>query len=203
MSSSISRHIVALASLVVIPAAFVTMAGCASTEGVEEQQVVESPGQGGAVVDTFTYVATLTAMDPSTRKVTLMTPDGKSATFKADPAVNLSQFAVGDQIAVQATEAVAVAIRSGGTPASDPQSVALAAVGGDGSSKGVFVGSATEMAAKVVAIDTGSRKATFEFADGSTRTLKIPKSVDLSKHKVGETVVLGYAESLVIAVSRP
>jgi hypothetical protein len=203
MNFRILRHLVALASLALIPAAFLTMAGCASTEGVEEEQVVQSPGQGGAVVDTITYVATLTAMDPSTRKVTLMTPDGKSATFRADPAVDLSQFAVGDQIAVQATEAVAVAIRSNGTPASDPQSVALAAVGGDGSSKGAFVGTATEMAAKVVAIDTKSRKATFQFADGSTQTLKVPKSVDLSKHKVGETVVLGYAESLVIAVSKP
>jgi hypothetical protein len=203
MNSRISSHIVALISLALVPAAYLTMTGCASTEGVEEEQVVQTPGQGGAVVDTFTYVATLTAMDPSTRKVTLMTPDGKSATFKADPAVNLGNFAVGDQIAVQATEAVAVSIRDDGTPASDPQSVALAAVGEDGSTKGVFAGQATEMTAKVIAIDTKSRKATFQFADGSTRTLKVPKSVDLSKHKVGESVVLGYAESLVIAVSKP
>lgn len=203
MKSRISRSVVAHVSLAVIPAAFLAMAGCASTEGVEQEQVIESPGQGGAVVDTFTYVATLTAMDPATRKVTLMTPDGKSSTFKADPAVDLSQFAVGDQIAVQATEAVAIAVKRDGTPASDPQSVALAATGADGSTKGMFVGQATEMSAKVVAIDSSSRKATFQFADGTTRTVKVPKSVDLSKHNVGETVVLGYAESVIIAVSKP
>jgi hypothetical protein len=61
--------------------------------------------QGGAAVDTFTCVATLTAMDPATRKVTLTTPDGKSSTFRADPVVDLGRFAVGDQIAVQVTEA--------------------------------------------------------------------------------------------------
>jgi hypothetical protein len=31
----------------------------------------------------------------------------------------------------------------------------------------------------------------------------VPKSIDLSKHTVGETVILGCTESLVIAVSRP
>jgi len=67
----------------------------------------------------------------------------------------------------------------------------------------VFVGQATEMSAKVVAIDPNSRKATFEFADGTTKAIKIPTSVDLSQHKVGETVVVGFAESIVIAVSRP
>jgi hypothetical protein len=67
----------------------------------------------------------------------------------------------------------------------------------------VFVGQATEMAAKVVAIDPSTRKATFQFADGSTKTVKVPKSVDLSQHQVGETVVVGYAESVVIAVSKP
>ena len=203
MKSSRSRYVVALASLAILPACFLTLAGCASTEGVEEEQVIQSPGQGRAVVDTLTYVATLTAMDPATRKVTLTTPDGKSSTFKADPAVDLSRFKVGDQIVVQATEAVAIVVKRDGTPASDPQTVALAATGADGSTKGVFVGQATEMSAKIVAIDPNSRKATFEFADGTTKAIKIPTSVDLSQHKVGETVVVGFAESIVIAVSRP
>lgn len=203
MKSRKSRCIVSLAALAIVPAAFLNLAGCASTDAVEEEQVVQSPGQGGAVVDTLTYVATLTAMDPASRKVTLTTPDGKSSTFKADKAVDLSQFAVGDQIAVQATEAIAISVKKDGTPASDPQAVALAATGADGNTRGVFVGQATEMAAKVVAIDPSTRKATFQFADGSTKTVKVPKSVDLSQHQVGETVVVGYAESVVIAVSKP
>jgi len=67
----------------------------------------------------------------------------------------------------------------------------------------VFAGQATEASAKVVGIDASSRKATFQFADGTTRTLKVPATLDLTQHTVGETVVLGYAESLVIATSRP
>jgi len=204
MKSALSRQVLLSASLAAFCSALLSLSGCASApEAVEEEDVVQTPGGGAALVDTITYVATVSGIDPSTRKVTLTTPDGKSSTFKADPAVNLSNFQVGDEIGVQATEAIAISIKKDGTPASSPAAVALAAVGSDGTTSAMLVGEAVEVSAKVVAIDPSTRKVTFQLADGSTRTVKVSKDIDLSQHSVGETVTLGFAESVILAVSRP
>src|SRR5512137_2472369 len=96
-----------LASLALLTPAIATMSGCASTEGVEQEQVYTATN-GFAVVDTFTYVATVTAVDTGKRKLTVTTPDGKSATFKASKGVDLAAFKVGQQVGFQATEATAL-----------------------------------------------------------------------------------------------
>lgn len=194
-----SRRRLTRIPLLVIPAAMVALAGCASTEGVEQEQVYQAP-DGFAVVDTFTYVATVTAIDANKRKVTLTTPDGKSGTFKAAKNVDLTGFRVGEQIGVQATEAMALAIRKDGTPPGDAAAVALAAAT-NGKTTGVFTGQAIEVSARIVAVDPSNRKVTFQFADGSTQTMKAHKSTDLSGLAAGETVIIEYAESLVIATS--
>lgn len=198
---TITRQRLARISLLVIPAALVALAGCASTEGVEQEQVYQAP-DGFAVVDTLTYVATVAAIDTSTRKVTLTTPDGKSHAFKAAKSVDLGSFKVGEQIGVQATEAMALAIRRDGAPPGDAAAVALAAAS-DGKTTGVFTGQAIEVSAKVVAVDPSSRKVTFQFADGSTETMRAHKNVDLTGLSAGETIIVEYAESLVIATSNP
>ncbi|MFO1392695.1 MAG: hypothetical protein U1F09_02870 [Steroidobacteraceae bacterium] len=159
--------------------------------------------QGGvAVVDTFTTVATVTAVDAARRRVTLTTPDGKSDTFKAAKGVDLAGFQVGAQMGVQLTDAVALQIRSDGTPASDTTAVMLASTAGDGDGA-QFEGEAVEVAAKVTAIDPQTRKVTFQLADGTTKTIKAHKKVDLSGLAVGDTVIVQYAESMVVAVANP
>ena len=189
-----------LASLALLPAATATLTGCASTEGVEQEQVYQS-ADGFAVVDTFTYVATVTAIDAAKRKATLTTPDGKSATFTVARNVDLGAFKVGEQIGFQATEAMALVVRKDGPPPGDAAAVELAAAT-NGKTTGVFEGQAYEVSAKVIAMDPSSRKVTFELADGTTRTMRAHKKVDLSGLAVGDTVIVEYAEALVIATSK-
>ena len=195
------RRIVTLAAIAMLPPTLGTIAGCAGTEGVEQEQVYQT-ADGVAVVDTFTTVATVTAIDAAHRKVTMTTPDGKSSIFKAAKGVDLSSFKVGEQIGVQLTDEVALEVRNDGTPASDGATVMLAAAT-NGQSGAVFEGEAVEVAAKVVAVDTQSRKVTFQFADGTTKTIKAHKKVDLSGLVVGDTVIVQYAEAMVVAVSNP
>lgn len=201
---SAARPIVALVATTLVPLTLTALAGCASTadtEGVEQEQVYQTQG-GVAVVDTFTTVATVTAVDAAKRRVTLTTPDGRSDTFKAAKGVDLAGFQVGAQMGVQLTDAVALQIRSDGTPASDTTAVMLASTAGDGASA-QFEGEAIEVAAKVTAIDPKTRKVTFQLADGTTKTIKAHKKVDLSGLAVGDTVIVQYAESMVVAVANP
>lgn len=182
-----------------LAAAVALVSGCASTEGVEQEQVYQAP-DGVAVVDTITTVATVTAIDAASRKVTLTTPDGTSNKFKAAQGVDLSAFRVGEQIGVQVSEAVALQIRNDGTPPGDAQVVALAAAGSSAGTA-VFEGDAEQVAARVAAVDPQTRKVTFQLADGTTRTIKAQKGVDLTALAVGSTVVVTYAESVVVAVA--
>jgi len=199
MRSHLSHRLIVIASMALLPAAIATMAGCASTEGVEQEQVYKAK-DGFAVVDTFTYVATVTAIDTAKRKVTLTTPDGHAATFKAAKGVDLAAFKVGEQIGFQATEAMALVIRKDGPPPAGAAAIELAAATG-GKTTGVFEGEAYEVSAKVLAIDTSTRRVTFQLVDGTTKTMKAHSKVDLSKLAVGDTVIVEYAESLIIATS--
>lgn len=195
------HRLAVIASLALLPATAVMLSGCASTEGVEQEQVYTA-ANGFAVVDTFTYVATVTAVDAAKRKVTVTTPDGKAATFKAAKSVDLASFKVGEQIGFQATEAMALIIRKDGPPPGDAAAVELAAAT-NGKTTGVFEGAAYEVSATIVALDASKRQVTFQFGDGTTSSMKAHKKVDLSGLAVGDSVILEYAESLVIATSSP
>jgi hypothetical protein len=199
MKTRTPHRLLVLASLALLPPALATLGGCASTAGVEQEQVYTA-ANGFVVVDTFTYVATVTGIDAAKRKLTVTTPDGKSATFKAAKSVDLGGFKVGEQIGFQATETMALVVRKDGRPPADAVAIELAAAT-NGRTTGVFQGEAVEVSAKVLAIDPSSRRVTFQLADGSTKTMKAHKGVDLSGLAVGDSVTVEYAESLAIATS--
>ena len=200
MRTRIPHRLVVLAAFALVPPAMVTMSGCASTEGVAQEQVYKA-ADGFAVVDTFTYVATVTAIDGAKRKVTVTTPDGRAATFKAARNVDLGSFKVGEQIGFQATESMALVVRKDGRPPADAAAIELAAAT-NGKTTGVFEGQAYEVSAKVIAMDAAARKVTFQLDDGTTKTMKAHKNVDLSGLSVGDSVIVEYAESLIIITSQ-
>lgn len=191
-----------LAALLLACTAALSIAGCASTDAVEDEQVIQTP-DGAVMVDTITYVATVTAVDASRRKVTLTTPDGRSATFKASKQIDMSGLKVGQQIGIQATEAIAIEFSKDGTPAQNPAAVALTAIATDGKSGAVFDGEAIEIQATIVAIDPASHKVTLQLPDGTAKTVKAPKGADLSQVSVGEKIIVDFADSVIIALSNP
>jgi hypothetical protein len=90
MRSLVLQRRFVLAALAVLLPAMVTMSGCASTEGVEQQQVYEATN-GFAVVDPFTY----------------------DATVKAHKKVDLSSLAIGDVVIVEYAESLVSANSNG------------------------------------------------------------------------------------------
>lgn len=178
-----------------------TVAACTSTPGTEQEAVLQKP-DGVAIVDVFTTVAAVTAVNAATRKVTMQSPNGKSNTYKAAANVDLSRFRVGETIGVQVTNEMALEIKSGNAPARDAVATSLATAS-DGGGAAVFEGEAMEVSAKIAAVDPKEHTVTLQLADGTTKTIKAGGKVDLTTLQVGNTMIVKYATSIVVAFANP
>jgi len=199
--SSYPRARRGLRAIAPVAAVAAALAACSGVEGVADEQVYQT-ADGVLVVDTYTVVATITALDAATRKVTFTDPGGRSTTLKASKDVDLSAFSIGETIGVQVSEETALSVRRDGTPADVAAEVDLAAARGERGTMG-FTSAAVEVSAVVLAIDAPHRKVTFRLADGSQKTVKAHKGVDLAGLTAGDTVIVGYAEQIVIAAGNP
>jgi translation elongation factor P/translation initiation factor 5A len=193
------------ATIVVMPAAMLALTSCSSTpQGEGTTMVAAQKGvPGGVIVDTYKVTATVTAVDAASRKVTLAMADGAKTTVKAGPeVVNFDQIQVGDQVKATVAEQLVVFVRKNGEPASDGEAaaVALAPVG---AKPGVLMANTVEVTAKVEALDLEHRKATLRFPDGTSKTFKVRKDVDMTKAKLGDEVVIRTTEAVAITVEKP
>src|SRR5262249_46665939 len=90
--------------LPVVSSAILALASCSpTTYGPIDDKAHDAtyePGvPGGTVVETYDLTATVTEVDASTRKVTLVAKNGKKATVKCGPEViNFDQIRVGDVV---------------------------------------------------------------------------------------------------------
>jgi hypothetical protein len=177
----------------------VSLVGCSSgVEGTETESVMETDS-GVAVLDTYDVTATVVGIDEVKNKVTFQTPDGKTTTCKAGKDVDLTVLKVGDQISIEVLEEVAVEIDKGGDVASIG-AVGMASVAASDKETDVMTVDTVEMTAVVTALDAGKRKVTFTFVDGSTKTVKVDKKVDLSTIQVGDSVTVEVTEGVALSV---
>lgn len=65
---------------------------------------------GAMAATTYQTTATVTALDPATRKATLRFPDGRSKKITVRQDVDLTKRKVGDKVVIRATEVLAVLI---------------------------------------------------------------------------------------------
>jgi len=179
--------------------ALIALNACRAPQGVEQEAVVQT-ANGVAIVDTFTTIATVSAVDATKRKVTMTLASGKSSTYTPAKGVDLAQFRIGERIGVQLMDEMALSIKTNGAPARDAVATSFAAAA-DAGSGAVFEGESMETSAKVTGIDAKARTITFQLADGTTKTMKAHGSVDLSGLAVGNTVVVKYAVALIVAIA--
>jgi hypothetical protein len=192
-------------TVILAVAGMLAFSSCSSTPAGEGATLVaaEKGVPGGTVVETYKVTATVTAIDAATRKVTLVTPDGKKNTVTAGPdVVNFGQIQVGDQVKATVAEQLVVFVRRLGEPSNDgaAAAVALAPVG---AKPGVLMANTVEVTAKVEALDPEHRKATLRFPDGTSKTLTVRKDVDMTKGKIGDDIVFRTTEALAITVEKP
>jgi hypothetical protein len=168
-----------------------------------ERTFSTSEGSRGAIaVDTHQVTAKVTSIDSITRHVTLTTPDGRSMTIKAGPeVVNFDQIHVGDTLVATVTEEVAVYLsKYGAAPSAGVSStVALAPVG---AKPGGVITKTVDVTAKVMAVEPENRHVTLQFADGSTRKIKLGNEIDLSNISPGDDVTVRVSEAVAINVRK-
>jgi translation elongation factor P/translation initiation factor 5A len=187
---------------IVVAALLINGTACSKGMSGDESMSVTQTPSGAIVTETYSTTATVTAIDAAKRKLTLQTPDGKKTTFKADPQmVNFPQIQVGDQVNAVVTEEVAIAVWRGGQAPPDAAAgaVALSPVGDKPS--GLMVATVM-MTAQITALDATKRKVTLQFQDGSSKTIKVDKSVNLSQVAVGDNVTMQVTEAAALTVTK-
>ena len=189
-----------LAAVVFGCACALVLASCNSEKKTEpsssmaaagSRTVTLEPGEAGGVVqDTYSVSATVTSLDRATRQVTLTTADGSRTKFIAGQEIrNLDQLHEGDKVTATISERLVIFVRTGGEDPSVTHASALVTAP-KGAKPGAMAAEQYEIVAKVKSIDTANRIAVLQFADGETRSVKVRPDVDLSKYKVGDSVVI-------------
>jgi len=194
-----NRDLITVAAIA--SAVMLALTACSRSKDADQATVIET-ADGAIAVDTATSTATVTGIDAATRELTLVTPNGKKTKYKAGPDVaNFDQIKIGDQVKALLTEEVAVSIGSGrpqtGTSAGE---VALAPVGAKPG--GVMV-QTSQVTVKIVEVDAKKHKVTYQLADGSTRTVKAGKEVDVSVLKPGDNVTVRVSDGVAVLVEKP
>ena len=166
--------------------------------------VAMQPGvPGGVTVDTYQSSATVTGIDPARRLVTVVSPNGAMATFKAGTnVVNFDQIHIGDQIRAKLTKEVVVFLRPAGEPAMDGSARTVARPA-PGEKPGLALADTVEVTATVQAIDLKRHEATLRFPDGTTKTFPVRPDVDLTKARLGQQVVIRATRSVAFQVEKP
>jgi hypothetical protein len=197
-----TRNIIEVLSLTLLFSAVAIGAfGCnQGLKGKETTEVLETP-DGAMIVDTFKITAVVEAIDLASRKVTLSSPDGGKRSFKASPDVDLTKYKVGDRITLEATQEIAVALRKGGAPASAAAADAVA-VATANNQAGLLMADTAEVTASITGVDRKKREVQLLFPDGSSRTVKVGKKVNLNNVDIGDSVTVQVAEALAIELKK-
>ncbi len=194
-----------LATVASASLALLLSTSCSSLpEGQTEQRIVTRGSEPGMYsIETSKVTATVTALDAASRKITVVTPEGKKRVIKAGPEVaNFGQIRVGDQLVVTVAEELVVFMAKDGLTLPDGKR-AVVARAAEGAKPGIVTAETTQITAKVIGLDRAKRQAMIQLPDGTTKTFTVRKDVDLSQRTIGEEVVFQYTESQAILVEKP
>ncbi len=192
-----------LATFTLLSVGLLAIMACASnTMKAEEEIDVTEMADGVIVVDTLTLNATVVAKDAVKRTITLASTAGGKTTYKAGPEMNnFDQINVGDQVLAVVTEEVAAYIGEG-----EPPSEAAAGgvmVASDGSSAAGMVVATQQFNVVVEAVNSKKHKITLQLPDGTSKTVKVNKKVDLSIFQPGDDLSVVLGEGVALSIQNP
>jgi hypothetical protein len=158
---------------------------------------------GGTYVETHKITANVVSVEPANRLVVLDTPSGRETIMCGPEVINFDKIKAGDRVTATVTEQLAVSMIPEGT-------VAPADVGGSttvelapkGAKPGGVVSGTVQVVATVTSIDRAKRRATLTYADGSAHVVAVRDDIDLTKHKVGEKVLIRMTQEVALSVEK-
>ncbi len=195
--------LIKLATRALLPAAWLILAGCSSAPTVDKitTTAYKEGVPGGALSQTYQTTATVSAIDPVTRQVTLVAPDASQNTFLAGPEFALDQIRAGDEVKVAvARELVMYMNPENVPPTTNPADLVSAT---PGVRPGVLMADPVELTATVEAVDLAKHEATLQISDGRHGTFKIRPDVDLTSVKPGAKVFIRTTTAVAIMLDKP
>ena len=151
--------------------------------------------------------ATVVAIDPAKRLLTLSDDTGAKVTIKAGPEIrNFAQIKVGDKVVARYYEAIAATLRQRGDGSGTTQAPVTDAVAGRaeaGAKPGVAAATQTVQTVRITDYDKKNHVISFYGSDGLARSLpiKTPQGQAFAdKLKVGDEVEVTYTEALALTV---
>lgn len=162
--------------------------------------VGKGPGVAGGA-QTVTITATITAIDPASRAVTLKVPQGREVTVTAGPEVrNFAQMKVGDTVDAKYVEALTLELKKGGGMPVAKVEDAGAARAREGTAPAGAIGRQVTVVADVVAVDPATQTVTLK-GPKHTVDLKVRDPKQFALIAKGDQVQATYTEAVAIAVT--
>ncbi len=164
--------------------------------------VVERTQGGVGAARTLDINATITAIDPKTREITLKGPKGNELVVEAGPRVkNFDQMKVGDQVKARYVEALTLELKKGGGQPVAVTRQADAASAKAGKMPAAIGGHKITVVANVTAVDPKTQTVTLK---GPERTVdvKVADPEAFKKISTGDQVEATYSEALAVSVER-
>jgi hypothetical protein len=155
---------------------------------------------GSSATFGITATATVKAIDPATRTVTLTSADGEDVQVKCGKQVrNFDQLKVGDQVKAAAFARLLVTPGKDDTGAEAADATTIIRTP-EGSKPGAMIARTQQRTAKIDAIDPAKRMVTLSGLDDQPRQVPVAKDVDLAKVKVGDEITVRVTRGLAIWV---
>jgi len=182
----------------VLALCFAVSAAGAQIALADEQQAA-GDGSKGEVSKTIEFQATVAAIDPKSRMVSLKTPDGKESTFYVDERVrNLPQVKVGDEVRIAYVVALAWKLNKSNKAAPSPEVETAVTRAEPGAKPAGGVARRISFTASVESIDLANGTVTLKGPEGNSRAFKARNPDNLKKVKVGDLVDITYTESVAV-----
>jgi Cu/Ag efflux protein CusF len=163
-------------------------------------QVSKGPGQATAT-RSAKLTATITAIDPATRTVTLKSAQGKvKEVALPDEVRNFDQLKVGDAVNIEYKEALALSLsKEGGAPSVNQQGTMSRS--DTGAKPGGTASHEVTITADVVAVNQADKTVTLKGPAGNTVDVVVEDPEQLKNVKTGDKLQAVYTEALAISVT--
>jgi len=164
--------------------------------------VAQQPETEGSVALITSASATVKMVDPKSRIIVLVTPEGELRAIKCGKSVErFNEIKVGDQVRAMALERVAVVV--GKDETGSEETAAIIARAPKSARPGVLVAESEVVTARVAAVDAAKDTVTLEETDGEQTPIKVSADVDLSKIKQGDEITVRVTKGLALFVQSP
>jgi hypothetical protein len=168
-------------------------------------QEQKGPDQAGPQIDESRMIstsATVTAVDPKTRTITVTGPQGNTCSFKVSPAVkNFDKIKPNDQVVLDYFDSIAFQVVKPGIDADGQETIIEAAAPGEDAAVGM--GEKTTMVATVEQINRTAPSITLKDSEGKLTTVQVRHPERLKLVKVGDTLKITYCQAVAVAVEPP